>query len=84
VSRCGGGGGDRENSTHEDRAVPTLLKQIQRKYFFDREIGFVSISRVKVFFPTCLILKKYSGDGHKFCITLMDKFVGKIGNLNSD
>jgi hypothetical protein len=35
-----------------DRAVPTLLKQIQRKYFFDREVGFVSI----IFF--CVIKKR--------------------------
>jgi hypothetical protein len=38
-----------------DRAFPTLFKQIQRKYFFDQGIEFVSISSVKVFFPTCEI-----------------------------
>jgi hypothetical protein len=30
-----------------------------------------------------MILKKDSGDEHKFCITLMEKTVGKIGILNS-
>jgi hypothetical protein len=44
-----------------DRAVPTLLKQIQRKYFFDQ-----GISSVKVFFPACAIYKKDSGDENKF------------------
>ncbi len=76
--------GEIEKILPKDRAVPTLFKQIQRKYFFDGEIGFVSISRVNVFFSTCMIKKKDSGDGHKFCITQMDKFVGKIGILNSD
>jgi hypothetical protein len=37
-----------------DKAVPTLFKQKQQKYFFDRGIGFVSISSVKVFIPTCM------------------------------
>ncbi len=55
-----------------DRKVPTLFKQIQRKYFFDREIEFVSISSVKVLFPTSMIFKKDSGDEHKFCTTLME------------
>ncbi len=67
-----------------DRAFPTLFKQIQRKYFFDQGIEFVSISSVKVFFPTYVIWNKDSGDVHKFCTTLMEKTVGEIGILNSD
>ncbi len=67
-----------------DRAVPTLFIQIQRKDFFDLGIEFVSISGVKVFFPTCVILKKDSGDEHKFCTILMKKTVGEIGILNSE
>ncbi len=67
-----------------DRKVPTLFKQIQRKYFFDREIEFVSIRSVKVLFPTFMILKKDSGDEHKFCTTLMGKTVGGIEIINSD
>jgi hypothetical protein len=31
-----------------------------------------------------MILKKDSGDEHKFCTTLMEKTVGEIGILNSD
>ncbi len=31
-----------------------------------------------------MILKKDSGDEHKFCTTLMEKTVGGIGILNSD
>jgi hypothetical protein len=31
-----------------------------------------------------MILKKDSGDEHKFCTTLMEKTVGRIGILNSD
>jgi hypothetical protein len=31
-----------------------------------------------------MILKKDSGDEHKFCATLMEKTVGGIGILNSD
>jgi hypothetical protein len=38
----------------------------------------------KFFFPICVILKKDSGDVHKFCTTLMEKTVGDIGILNSD
>ncbi len=73
-----------EKNLLTDRKVPTLFKQIQRKYFFDREIEFVSISSVKVLFPISMILKKDSGDEHKFCTTLMEKTVGGIGILNSD
>ncbi len=58
--------------------------QIQRKDFFDLGIEFVSISGVKVFFPTCVIYKKDSGDEHKFCTILMKKTVGEIGILNSE
>jgi hypothetical protein len=68
-----------EKNLLTDRKVPTLFKQIQRKYFFDREIKFVSISSLKVLFPTSMILKKDSGDEHKFCTTLMEKTVGGIG-----
>ncbi len=57
---------------------------MQRKYFFDREIKFFSISSVKVFFPTSMIFKKASGDEHKFCTALMEKTVVGIGILNSD
>ncbi len=67
-----------------DRTVPTLFKQIQRKFFFDREIEFVSISIVKVFIPISMIFKKASGDEHKFCITLMEKTIGGIGIPNGD
>jgi hypothetical protein len=73
---CAGGGGV--------GGVPTFFKQIQRKYFFDREIEIVSISSVKVLFPTSMILKKDSGDEHKYCTTLMEKTVRGIGILNSD
>jgi hypothetical protein len=52
---AGGGGKEIEKILPTDRAVPTLFKQIQRKYFFDQGIGFFSISSVKVFFPTCVI-----------------------------
>jgi hypothetical protein len=79
-----GGRGGIEKILLTDRTVPTMFKQIQRKYFFDREIEFVSISSVKVFFPTSMILKKDSGDEQKFCTTLMEKTVGGIGILNSD
>ncbi len=63
----GGGGGSKkfysqieqfqpiEKKLLTDRKVPTLFKQIQRKYFFDREIEFVSIHSVKVLFPTSMI-----------------------------
>ncbi len=81
---CAGGGEGIEKILPTDRAVPTLFKQIQRKYFFDQGIEFVSVSSVKVFFPTCVIFKKDSGDVHKFCTTLMEKTVGEIGILNSD
>jgi hypothetical protein len=82
---CAGGGGEGiEKNLPTDRAVPTLFKQIQRKYFFDPGIEFVSISSVKVFFPTCVIKKKDSGGVHKFCTTLMEKTVGEIGILNRD
>ncbi len=82
---CQGEGGEGiEKILLTDRTVPTIFKQIQRKYFFDREIEFVSISSVKVFFPTFIILKKVSGDEHKFCTTLMVKTVGGIGILNCD
>ncbi len=36
-----------EKNLLTDRTVPTLFKPIQRTYFFDREIEFVSISSVK-------------------------------------
>jgi hypothetical protein len=52
------GGEEIEKILPTDRAVPTLFKQIHRKYFFDGGIGFVSISSVKVFIPTCVIKKK--------------------------
>ncbi len=82
---CVRGGGERiEKILPTDRAVPTLFKQIQRKYFFDQGIEFVSVSSVKVFIPTCVILKKDSGDVHTFCTTLTEKTVGEIGILNSD
>ncbi len=58
-----------------------FIKQTQQKYFFDQEIGFVSISSVKVFFPTCMILKNDLGDEHNFCTTLMEKTLGRIGIL---
>ncbi len=80
---CPGGGGI-EKILLTDRTVPTLFKPIQRKYFFDREIEFVSISNVKVFFPTSMIKNKASGVEHKFCTALMEKTVGGIGILNSD
>jgi hypothetical protein len=73
------GGEEIEKILPRDRAVPTLFQQIQRKHFLDRGIGFVSISSVKVFFPTCVIYKKDSGDEHNFCTTLMEKTVGEIG-----
>jgi hypothetical protein len=73
-----------ENILPTDRAVKTLWEQIQWKYFLDQRIGFVSISSIKVFFPTCLISKKDSGDKHKFCTTLMKKTGSEIGILNSD
>jgi hypothetical protein len=73
-----------EKFLHTDRAVPKLFKQIQRKYFFDQGIEFVPISSVKVFFSTCVILKKVNCDVHKFCTALMEKTVGEIGILNSD
>ncbi len=79
-----GEGGGIEKILLTDRTVPTIFKQIQRKCFFDREIEFVSIRSVKLFFPTSMILKKVSGDEHKFCTTLMEKTVGGIGILNSD
>jgi len=47
-------------------------------------ITFVSISSIKDFFPTCLILKKDSGEKHKFCTTLIEKTGSEIGILNSD
>jgi hypothetical protein len=72
----GRGGGGIEKILLTGRTVPTIFKQIQRKYFFDRVIEFVSISSVKVFFPTSMIFKKVSGDEHKFCTTLMEKTVG--------
>jgi hypothetical protein len=50
-----GGGGGIEKILPTDRAVPTLFKQIQRKYFFDQLNGFLSIISVKVFFPSCMI-----------------------------
>ncbi len=82
---CVRGGGERiEKINPTDIAVPTLFKQIQRNYFFYQGIEFVSVSSVKVFFPTCVILKKDSGDVHKFCTTLMEKTVGEIGILISD
>ncbi len=77
-------GGVVEKTLPTDRAVTTLFKQIERKYFFDHGIGFVSISSVKVFFPTCVFYKIDCGDEHKFCTTLMEKLVGNIGILNSD
>jgi hypothetical protein len=49
------GGGMIEKILPTDRAVPTLFKQMQWKYFFDEDIRFVSISSVKVFFPTSVI-----------------------------
>jgi hypothetical protein len=73
-----------EKILHTDRAVPTLFKQMQRKYFFDRNIGFVSISSVKVFFPTSVIKEKDLGDEYKFCTTLMEITVGRIGIINGD
>jgi hypothetical protein len=78
------GGEEIEKILPTDKAVPTLIKQIQRKYFLHPGIGFVSISSVKVVFPTCVIYKKDSGDEHNFCTTLMEKTVGEIGILNSD
>jgi hypothetical protein len=78
------GGGGVEKILLTDRTVPILFKPIQRKYFFDREIEFVSISSVKFLFPTSMILKKANGDEHKFCTALMEKTVGGIGILNSD
>ncbi len=80
----GGGGGGIEKILPTDRAVTTLFIQIQRKDFFDLGIEFVSISSVKVYFPTCVIGKKDSGDEHKFCTILMEKTVGEIGILNSE
>jgi hypothetical protein len=77
------GGEDIEKILLTDRAVPTLFKQVQRKYFLDRGKGFVSISNVKVFFPTCVIYKKDSGDEHNFCATLMEKTVGENSNFYS-
>jgi hypothetical protein len=38
----------------------------------------------QIFFPTCVIYKKDSGDEHKFSITLMEKNVGEVGILDSD
>jgi hypothetical protein len=67
-----------------DRTVPTLFKQIQRKFFFDREIEFLSISSVEVCIPTSMIFKKASGDEHKFCTTLMENIIGGIGIPNGD
>jgi hypothetical protein len=77
-------GGGIEKILLTDRTVPTLFKPIQRKYFFDREIEFVSISRVKVSFLTSIIFKKASGDEQKFCTAQMEKTVGGVGILNSD
>ncbi len=57
---------------------------MQRKYFFDQDIEFVSISIVKVFFPTSVIKKNDLVDEYKFCTTLMEKTVGRIGIINSD
>jgi hypothetical protein len=51
-------GGEIEKILPEDRAVPTLFKQIQWKKFLDLGIRFVSISSVKVYFLTCMILTK--------------------------
>jgi hypothetical protein len=42
-----------------------------------------TISSVKVFFPTSMI-KKATGDEHKFCTTLMEKIVGEIEIINSN
>ncbi len=67
-----------EKNLLTDRKVPTLFKQIQRKYFFDIEIEFRSS------YSYLYDFKKDSGDEHKFCTTLMEKTVGGMGILNSD
>jgi hypothetical protein len=67
-----------------DKEISILFKQIQRKCFFDPDIGFFSISSVKVFFPFSMIKKEDRGDEHNFCTTLMEKTVGSIEILNSD
>jgi hypothetical protein len=67
-----------------DREISIIIKQIQRKCFFDPDVRIFSISSVKVFFPFSMIKKEYRGDEHNFCTTLMEKTVGRIGILNSD
>jgi hypothetical protein len=61
-----------------------LNRYCTSEIFFDGGIGFVSISSVKVFIPTCVIKKKDRGDEHKFCTLMMEKTVSEIGILNSD
>ncbi len=72
------GGGEIEKILPKDRAVPTLFKPIQRKWFFDRDIEFFAVTSVKKCFPISMIKKKDIGDEHKFCTTLMEKTVGRI------
>ena len=57
---------------------------MQRKYSFDRDIGIVYISSVKILFPTSVIWKNDLGDEHKFFTILMEKAVGRIGIINND
>ncbi len=78
-----GGGGSKKLYLQICRAVPILYKQIQREYFLNWEIRFVSIRSIKVFFLPVWFLKN-SGDEHIFCTTMMEKTVGKIGILNRD
>ena len=82
---CGEGGGGRSKKFYPQiEQFQHYLNKYNGNIFLTQGSNLFPSVASKFFFPTCVILKKDSGDVHKFCTTLMEKTVGGIGILNSD